>query len=329
MNNKNGPRMFLMCFIAAVFLVSAVPSQAATDYPKGTIQIVIPFAPGGSTDIFWRSVGDAVARNIGGTIAFVNKAGGGGVAGISFVANSKPDGYTLATGNSDPLNISPLFTPDIPYDSDKDITYIAKAAFFPFAIIVRSESPFKSLEELVAFAKANPGKLKCGVAGVGTTPDMIIQMFNKDAGVQITPLPFSGGGDVVPNLLGGHIDLTVLSLAPVKSLYAAGRVRFLALMAPKRFAGFPDIPTIAEKGYKASNITTGIGLIGPKGLPRPIVTKWENALEKTVKDPKVLAIVNKLEGLAIDFKHGDDYRKEILTEYAGFKKIVATLPGAK
>ena len=329
MYNRTGKGMRVMLFVAVVTLMLSGAAQAAPDYPKGTIQIVIPFAPGGSTDIFWRSIGDFVARNIGGTLAFVNKAGGGGVAGISFVVNSKPDGYTLATGNSDPLNISPLFTPDIPYDSDKDITYIAKTAIFPFAFIVRAESPFKTLEELVAFAKANPGKLKCGVAGVGTTPHMIIEMFNRDAKIEITPVPFSGGGEVVPNLLGGHIDMTVLSIAPVKSLYTANKVRFLALFAPKRPAGFPHIPTIAEKGYKASNIATGIGLIGPKGLPQPIVKKWEDALEKTMKEPQVIATVDKLEGLVIDYKRGEEYRKEILAEYAAFKKIVPTLSGAK
>jgi tripartite-type tricarboxylate transporter receptor subunit TctC len=328
MQKKTGTGIRVLLLVAVVCLVWAGNSQAQ-EYPKGPVQIVIPFAPGGSTDILWRSISEYMAKNIGGQIALINKAGGGGIVGTSFVVNSKPDGYTLLSANSDPLNIAPLFTPDAPYDAEKDITFIAKLAVFPFAITVRADSPFKTLEDLVAFAKANPRKLKSAVAGVGTTPHMINEMFNRDAKVEITAVPFGGGGECVPALLGGHVDMTVLSIAPVKPQVLAGKVRPLALFSPKRFADFPQIPTVAEKGYKTSNIATGVGLGGPKGLSPAIVKKWEDAVDKTMKDPKVIQVVDKLEGLIIDFKSGEAYRKEVLTDLATFKPIVPTLTGKK
>jgi tripartite-type tricarboxylate transporter receptor subunit TctC len=328
MQKKTGTVLHVLLFISLVCPVWVGSSQAQ-GYPKGPVQIVIPFPPGGSTDILWRSISEYVARNIGGQIAFINKAGGGGIVGTSFVVNSRPDGYTLLSANSDPLNIAPLFTPDAPYDAEKEITFIAKLAVFPFAITVRADSPFKTLDDLVAFARANPGKLKSAVAGVGTTPHMINEMFNRDAKIEITPVPFSGGGECVPALLGGHVDMTVLSMAPVKMHVLSGKVRPLALFSPKRFADFPQIPTVAEKGYKTSNITTGIGLGGPKGLSPAIVKKWQDALDKTMKDPKVIQIVDKLEGFIIDFKPGEAYRKEILTDRAAFKPVVPALTGEK
>jgi tripartite-type tricarboxylate transporter receptor subunit TctC len=301
-------------------------SYGSEAYPKGPVQVVIPFSPGGSTDLLWRSISETLGKNANATLSLVNKAGGGGMMGTSFVVNAKPDGYTLVSANSDPLNIAPLFSPDAPYQAEKDLTYIAKLAVFPFNVIVRADSPFKTLEELVAYAKANPRKLKVGVAGVGTTPHMITEIFNREAKIELTPVPFSGGGDVVPNLLGGHIDLTVLSIAPIKAHFLSGKVRILAVCAPKRYAEFPQLPTMAEKGYKASNIATGIGLAGPKGLAPAVVKQWEEAVEKTMKDPKVVALVDKLEGLIIDFKPGEAYKKEILTDLSAFKPVVATLP---
>ena len=232
MHRKSGTGI-RVALAVALFLLVWVGGSQAQEYPKGPVQIVIPFAPGGSTDIFWRGISEHMAKSVGGQIALVNKAGGGGILGTSFVVNAKPDGYTLLSANSDPLNIAPLFTPDAPYDAEKDVTFIAKLAVFPFAITVRADAPFKTLEDLVAYAKANPKKLKSAVAGVGTTPHMINEMFNRDAKVEITPVPFAGGGECVPALLGGHVDMTVLSIAPVKAQVLSGKVRVLALFHPR------------------------------------------------------------------------------------------------
>ena len=305
------------------------PSLAAEDYPKGPVQIVIPFGPGGLTDIFWRSTSEFIANNMKGTIVLVNKPGGGGVVGTSFGANAKPDGYTLFSANSDPLTISTVFTPNVPYDPDKDVTYIAKMAAFAFTIAVQGDSPFKTIEDVVAYAKANPKKLKGSVMGVGSTPHTILEVFNRDAKIEITPVPFDSGGESVTNLLGGHTDLTVVSLPSLKSHVLSGKARILAFCSPKRISDFPDVPTIAEKGYKRSSIATGVGLAGPKGLPPAMVSKWAAAVDKTFKDPKVIEVIQKLGGVVIDYKPGEAYKKELMADLAVFKELLPTLPGKK
>src|SRR4030043_864733 len=206
-----------------------------------------------------------MGNNMKGNIALVNKPGGGGVVGTSFGVNAKPDGYTLVSANSAPLSMSPVFTPNVPYNPDKDVTYIAKLAAFAFAVSVRSDSPFKTLEEVVAFAKANPKKLKCAVMGIGSTPHIILEVFNRDAKIEITPIPFDSGGESVPNLVGGHADLCIASVPSIKSHALAGKIRLLALCSPKRIPDFPGVPTMTEKGYQKSSIATGVGLAGPNG----------------------------------------------------------------
>jgi tripartite-type tricarboxylate transporter receptor subunit TctC len=317
--------------ILLISFILCINYASAQDYPKATVQIVVPFAPGGATDIFWRSVADSLGKNLGGTIAILNKPGGGGIVGTSSVVNAKPDGYTLAAGNSDTLNLTPLFTRDLPFDTINDLTYIAKFAIFLHTVAVRTESPFKTLEDLVAYAHANPKKLKAGTPGVGTTPYMALHIFNQDAKVEIVPVAFGGGGEVVPQLLGGHIDAAFISIPPIKSQYLAGKARILAMFSEKRHPAYPDIPTAFEKGYKKTVITTGIGLVGPKGLPSSIVKKWEEVAEKTMKDPNVISTIQKFDYVA-DFKRGEDFRKEVADEMAFFKDLMQKAgikPGAK
>jgi tripartite-type tricarboxylate transporter receptor subunit TctC len=328
MEKRIGTRIGLTLLAMMLCSLWASPSPAE-DYPKSPIQIIIPFGPGGLTDIFWRSTSDFVANNMKGTIVLINKPGGGGVVGTSFGANAKPDGYTLFSANSDPLTISPVFTPNVPYDPDKDFTYIAKMAAFAFTIAVQAESPFKTIDDLVAFAKANPKKLKAAVMGVGTTPHTILEVFNRDAKMEIAYVPFDSGGESVTNLLGGHTDLTIVSLPSIKSHVLSGKARILAFCSPKRLPDFPEVPTIAEKGYKRSSIATGVGLAGPKGLSSAMVGKWEEAIDKTFKDPKVIEVLQKLGGIVIDYKTGEAYKKELMADFADFKELLPTLPGKK
>jgi tripartite-type tricarboxylate transporter receptor subunit TctC len=328
MKKKIGTRTGVILFVTLLSLL-CVGSSQAQDYPKGPVQIVIPFGSGGLTDILWRSISDFIGSNVKGTIVLVNKPGGGGVVGTSFVANAKPDGYTLVSANSDPLSISPVFTPNVPYHPEKDFTYIAKLTAFAFIVGVRNDSPFKTLEELVAFAKANPKKLKCAVMGVGSTPHTILQVFNRDANVEIGAVPFDSGGETVTNLLGGHTDLCVVSLSAIKSQVLSGKVHLLGFCSPKRISEFPQIPTLGEKGYKKSSIATCVGLAGPKGVASDIVSKWEKAIGKTLKDPKVTATIEKLGGAVIDFKKGEDYKKELMADFAMYKEIIPRLPDKK
>lgn len=310
----------LIIFILVGSLLWIAPTQAQ-DYPKAPVQIVVPFAPGGAVDIFWRTIAETVNKHLHGTIAILNRPGGGGVVGTSAVVNAKPDGYTLLGGTSDPLNIAPVITPDIPYDVEKDLTYIAKLVIFPQLIAVRTESPFKTLEDLIAFAKNNPKKLKAGLTGMNTSY-FGLEMLNVDAKVEITGVPFGGGGELLPNLLGGHVDLGFLSVSPIKSHVAAGKIRILAVLSTARLPDHPQVPTTHEKGYSRTIISTGIGLLGPKGLSPVIIKRWEDVTEAMMKDSTMVSTLQRLD-YAIDFKKGEDFKKNMMSDLVNFKEIIA------
>jgi len=319
-----------MAFIPIVLLsclLWAGVSQGAGAYPENPVQVIIPFGPGGLTDILWRSISENLANNLKGTLVLVNKPGGGGVVGTAFGATVKPDGYTLVSANSDPLTISPVFTAGVTYKPGDDFTYIAKLVAFAQTVSVREDSPFKTIEDLVAYAKANPRKLKAAVMGVGSTPHTILGVFNQEAGVEINSVPFDSGGETVVNLVGGHTDLCIVSVSALKAQLDAGKARILAVCSPKRIPGFPDVPTLAEKGFKKSSIATGVGLAGPKGLDPAVVDKWETAISATLKDPNVIAVIEKLGGCFVDFKNGEEYKKELLADYALFKQVLPQLSG--
>lgn len=312
--------LFFVCF-CLLSSFSGIRATQAQEYPKGPVQIVVPFAPGGAVDIFWRTIGDVLNKNLSGTVAFVNKAGGGGVVGTASVINAKPDGYTLLGGTSDPLNIAPVITSEVPYDPDRDLSYISKLVIFPQLIVVRSDSPFKSLDDLISFARNNPKKLKAGLTGMNTSY-FGLEMLNVDAKVEIAPVAFGGGGELLPNLLGGHVDLGFLSVSPIKSQIAAGKLRILAVLSRSRLSDYPQVPTTLEKGLPRAVISTGIGLLGPKGLPPALAKKWEGVTEAAMKDPAVVANLVKLDYL-VDFKRGDEFRKEMMNDLANFKEIAA------
>jgi tripartite-type tricarboxylate transporter receptor subunit TctC len=317
--NRLGTCIWL--FVLAVCLLGVAPA-AAQDYPKGPIQLVVPFSSGGATDIFWRTLGEQFSKNLRATIAIVNKPGGGGIVGMSTVVTAKPDGYTLCAGNSDTLDITPLFTKDLPFDTINDINYVVKVANFPQSLVVRTDSPFKTLEDVIAYARANPKKLKASTPGMGTNPYMALQLLNYEAKADIVPVNFTGGGENVTAILGGHVDLGGVAMPAVKSQVVAGKIRILAIFSKERHPLYPDIPTAYEKGYKQTLVDTGMGIVGPKGLPAEVIKKWETVVQATLKDPAVISAIHKFDFVP-DYQTGDQYKKEITDEFALFKKIIA------
>jgi tripartite-type tricarboxylate transporter receptor subunit TctC len=321
MNEKKKIGMCIALFLLTACFIGVMPA-AAQEYPKGTIQLVVPFSSGGATDIFWRTLGEHFSKNIKAPIAIVNKPGGGGIVGMATVVTAKPDGYTICAGNSDTLDITPLFTKDLPFDTINDVNYMVKVANFPQALVVRTESPFKTLEEVIGYARANPKKLKASTPGLGTNPYMALQLLNYEAKAEITAVTFTGGGESVAAILGGHVDLGGIAVPPVKTQVLAGKIRILAIFSKERHPLYPDIPTAYEKGYKQTLVDTGMGIVGPKGLPAEVIKKWETVVQATLKDPAVISAIHKFDFVP-DYQTGDQYKKEIMDEFALFKKIMA------
>jgi tripartite-type tricarboxylate transporter receptor subunit TctC len=308
--------------IGLAVCVLCVTPATAQDYPKSPIQLVVPFSSGGATDIFWRTLGEHFSKNLKATIAIVNKPGGGGIVGMASVVNAKPDGYTICAGNSDTLDITPLFTKDLPFDTINDLTYMVKVANFPQALVARMDSPFKTLDDVITYARANPKKLKASTPGFGTNPYMALQLLNYDAKAEIVPVNFTGGGESVTAILGGHVDLGGIAVPPVKSQVLAGKIRILAIFSRERHPIYPDVPTAYEKGYKQTLVDTGMGIVGPKGLTAEVIKKWEAVVQATLKDPAVISAIHKFDFVP-DYQTGDQYKKEITDEFALFKKIMA------
>jgi tripartite-type tricarboxylate transporter receptor subunit TctC len=323
MSKRTGTKAQILLLSVAILAFGVIGAHAQ-DYPASVIQMVVPYGAGGTTDIFYRTISDALGKNIGGTISVINKRGAGGVVGTSSVVNSKPDGYTLVNISPENTIIAEAFHPNLPYDYKKDFTYLAKMCFVAVGLAVRSDSPLKTFEDLEAYAKANPWKLKAGGMGISGTPHMIIGVFSRDAKLEITYVPFDGGGEVAANLLGGHIDVAPLSITSISSHLASGKMRLLATCTPKRLANYPDVPTLGEKGYPNSSFSVNLGLGAPKGLPPEIAGKLTAAVEKTLKDPNVMAAIEKIEGVVIDFKSGEDYYAELIDKADIFKQIAAT-----
>lgn len=307
--------------VLALCLFAAVPA-AAQDYPKGPVQMVVPFSSGGATDIFWRTLGDHFSKNLKASIAMVNKPGGGGIVGMSTVVTTKPDGYTLCAGNSDTLDITPLFTKDLPFDTINDLTYVVKVANFPQTLVVRTDSPFKTMDDVIAFARANPKKLKASTPGFATNPYMALQLLNYDAKAEIVAVNFTGGGENVTAVLGGHVDLGAVALPAAKSQVVAGKIRILAIFSKERHPLYPDIPTAYEKGYRQTLVDTGMGIVGPKNLPAEVIKKWEQVVQTTLKDPAVISAIHKFDFVP-HYLNGEQYKKEIVDEFALFKKIIS------
>ena len=308
-------------FLLTACIISVTPA-AAQDYPKEPIQLVVPFGAGGATDIFWRTMGDYFSKALKTNITVINKPGGGGIVGMASVLTAKPDGYTLCAGNSDTLDITPLFTKDLPFNTIEDVNYIVKVANFPQSLLVKADSPFKTFEDVIAAAKANPKKLKASTPGVGTNPAMALRLLQYDGKAEITPVAFSGGGESIVALLGGHVDMAVNSTIAAKSQLDAGKIRILLFFSKVRHPLYPNVPTSYEKGYKQTLVDTGMGIVGPKGLPAEVIKKWEDVIQAAIKDPAYVSMVHKFDFVP-HYLNGVQYKKEIVDEFALFKEVMA------
>src|SRR6202171_12492 len=267
-------RSMIASALAIVFgamLPSAASAQDA--YPTKPIRLVVPFPPAGGTDVLSRAVAQSISSNTKWLIVIDNKPGAGGNIGLETAAKSPPDGYTIAMGQTANLAVNPALYATMPFDPLKDFEPIALVSSQPLILVVANNSPYKSLKELVASAKARPGQLNMGSPGSGTIGHVGGELFPRRAGVKFAHIPYKGAGPVVTDLMGGNVDLYFGNTQAVDALVKGGRLRALAVTSPKRLRAMPDVPTIAESGYPGFEASTWSGLVAPKGTPRPIVER--------------------------------------------------------
>jgi tripartite-type tricarboxylate transporter receptor subunit TctC len=260
---------------------------AAQNYPTRPITLVVPFPPGGSTTIVARIVTDRMADAIGQQFVVDNRGGAGGTLGTRQVAKSAPDGYTIALGYTGTLAIGPSLFPNVGYDVRTDFAPIGRIGVAPSALVVHPSFPVHSVAELIAYAKANPGKVDYGSAGVGTVGHVAGEYFAIATGIKLTHIPYKGTGPAMTDLLGGHIPLSFSPIPAVHESVKSGLLRMLAVTSAKRSALLADMPTIAESGVPGFDAVLRYGLVAPAGTPRPIIERLNTALRTTLASEEV------------------------------------------
>ncbi len=272
---------FAAAALAAVLCGAALPA-AGQEYPARPITLVVPFAPGGSTTIVARLVGDRLAEALGQQIVIDNRPGAGGTVGTRQVAKSAPDGYTIVLGYTGTLAIGPSLFPNVGYDVRKDFAPIGRIATAPNSLVVHPSFNVRSVAELVAYAKANPGKVNYGSAGVGTVSHVAGEYFANTAGIKITHIPYKGTGPALTDLLGGHIPMAFAPIPAVHESAKSGLLRMLAVTSATRSALMPEVPTIAETALPGFEAVLRYGLAAPAGTPRPIIDRLNREMRKVI-----------------------------------------------
>jgi tripartite-type tricarboxylate transporter receptor subunit TctC len=269
-------------------------SVAAQTYPARPIRMVVGFSPGGPADVMARLIGQRMAMTLGQPIVVENRAGAGGTIAARFVAESEPDGYTLLLGNTSTLIISPLMYRNVGYDALKAFAPIARLGTTSDILVTNPKFPARSLPELIAYAKANPGKLNYSTPGIGTPPHLIAEMLKLRAGVDIVHVPYKSGGQSIQAVVAGEIQLTFENPAVALPLVQAGVVRALAVTSDARHPQAPDVPTMIEGGLPDFVSVSFTGVVGRAGIAGNIVDRLNSVINESLKSPDVAATLAKL-----------------------------------
>jgi len=307
-----------LAFVALV-LIALTADAHGQAYPTRPVEFVIPFAPGGPTDTAIRLIQPALSANLGAPVVLVNKAGGGGAIGMDAVAKAKPDGYLLAATVRSTLTILPATQPDVPYKIS-DFAPIGTYAVDSQVLLVKSGAPWKTLEELIEHARKNPGKLTYGSAGQGTNSFFTMELVKLAHGLDVAHVPFGGSGPVKNAILGGHVNVACSGLGSLAPVIRSGDLVALVTTAPKRVAGFTQVPTMAEKGHGEASLNIWMGLFVPAKTPKPVVDQLTRAFNQAAKDPAVLGALDKA-GMQGFYYTGEETTRLLAEEAATVARV--------
>jgi len=268
--------------VAASLFSAAALAQA---WPAKAIRVVVPFPPGGGTDIIAREVTQKVSSSTGWTFVIDNKPGAGGNLGVDAVAKSPADGYTIVLGQTSNLAINPTLYAKLPYNPVKDLTPIGLMATAPLVIVVPTASPLKTVADVVAAAKAKPGELNFASPGNGTVAHLTGEQFQKTAGITIQHVPYKGANQALTDVISGQVQLYVSSVPSVLQQIRSGKLRPVAVTSAKRVDDLPQTPTVGESGYKGFDAVTWFGFLAPAGTPKEIVARLNAEFNKALQQP--------------------------------------------
>ena len=307
---------------ALLALISLASGAAmAQAYPSRPIKLIVPFPAGGGTDIIAREVANKVATQQGWTVVVDNKPGSGGNLGVDAAAKAAPDGYTIVLGQTSNLAINPTLYAKLPYNPVKDLAPVGLIASAPLVLCVATDSPFKTLADVIAAAKARPEAINYASSGSGTVAHLAVEQFQKTAGVKLTHVPYKGAAQGATDLIGGQIQLYMSSIPTLIGHIRNGKMRAIAVTSDKRVNDLPNVPTIAESGYKGFEAVTWFGIAGPAAMPKDAVSKLNGAFNKALQDAEVQ---KKLEGQGADVLGGtpEQFAKLIQDDIGRWGKVV-------
>ena len=281
-------RRRLLASVASLAAIAAfAPTAQAQSFPTRPLTMVVPFAPGGATDVVARLLASEVSKPLGQPVVVENKPGAAGALGANLVAKSPPDGYTLCVCGGGPMVMLSLLDPKLPYVPARDLAPVILSHLVDFVVVVGADSPYTSLAKLVAAAKARPGTISYGSTGAGGPAHLGMELFKRISGADFLHVPYKGESNVVTDVLSGQIDIGLLSVQVTAPLIASGKVRALGVWPPTRSKALPQVPTVAEQGYPGYSAGTFVGINVAGGTPAPIVEKLYAAFAQVYKSAPV------------------------------------------
>lgn len=312
-------RSLLARFAVALGTTALAASSAFAAFPDKPVRLVVPFAPGGGTDAIARTLSIGMGQVLGQSVIVENKPGAGTIIGSDYVAKSPPDGYTLVVATFAHA-VNPSLMPRLPFDTDKAFAPVILLARGPNVLVVRADGPYKSVQDVLAAARANPGKLTYASQGNGTSAHLAGEMFDNLAHVHTSHVPYKGAGPAMTDLMGGQVDMMFATAAAAKPQVAGGKLRALAVTTPKRSDAFKDVPALAEAvpGYA---VESWYGLFAPAGTPPDVVARLHDAAKKATESPDFR---NKLEpeGLTVSAGSPEELDAYVRGEQARWRKVV-------
>jgi tripartite-type tricarboxylate transporter receptor subunit TctC len=310
-------RITAAVFVALAFVFAA---QAQT-YPVRPIRFVVPFAPGGSSEIVGRSIAAEMSKILGQQVYVENKPGAAGNIAMAEVAKAEPDGYTLIMGHIGTLAVNPYMFDKLPYDADRDFIPVSLLAIVPSLFVVNASVPAKDLKEFVKLAQASPGKLTYGSAGNGSAGHLAFEYLKLEAKIDVLHIPYRGTGPQLTDLLGGRLDASAAGAPPLLPHIKTGKLRAIAVGTPRRIAALPDVPTVAEQGYPGFETSQWYGLMVPAKTPDAIVKRLADAAAQSAKSPAVLELFAQDNAVAVGSTPAE-FASYIRKEQARWKEVV-------
>ncbi len=312
-------------FFAGAFVILAAtgPAQPQAAYPSQPIRVIVPFAPGGATDIAMRMMQPGLSQALGQPVVIDNRGGAAGNIGMETAARAAPDGYTLFFGNVGTTAINPNFYRDLAVVPERDFIPVSIAAETAGILVASNKFPPNSIKEMIGYVKARPGKINYGASGISTLNTLEMEQFRRTAGLDMLQVPYKGGaGPALNDLIAGHVDVMFVTFSAAIGHVKSGNLKALAVTTRNRLEQLPDVPTMIEQGFPENVSSSWQGLFAITGTPQPIVVKLHAAIVETMKDPKTRKLMNDAGMLATSSQSPQEFKAYLAAETAKWKRVV-------